>query len=147
MSLTLSLNAHVLWLLHLPRKLAGWLVCCLVLALVAMQTLGAMHAVVHSLGHGVEHTYDVAHGADHGHMHSASSMGHHHSALLDLFTGHGNAEGCQLFDQVSHGDGLTQAVVPLLAAPAPVFLFQYFQGEAVARWATLFDARGPPYLR
>ena len=145
--MSLPFKSQVLQPSALPRKLAGWLVGWLVLALLAVQTLGAMHAVVHGLGHGEAHAYDMVHGAGHADAHSAGPMGHPHSALLDLFTGHGNAGDCQLFDQVSHGDGLTHAAVPLLAAPVPVFLFQYFQGEAVARWATLFDARGPPYLR
>jgi hypothetical protein len=30
---------------------------------------------------------------------------------------------------------------------APAFFLQWFQGEFLARWAALFDARGPPPIR
>ncbi len=118
-------HSHAELRIAVPAWLLGWLM----VALVGMQTLGAMHA--------------VAHGVPSGSSESAQL----HSPLQDLFSGHGGNADCQLYDQVSHGDGLTSAVPPLVAAPVPVFLFQYFQGEAVARWATLFDARGPPSLR
>ena len=130
---------------RLPHTMRRWLLALLVLAMVAMQTLGAMHAVVHGLGNG-EMPASLQSHALQGKPQDVHVV-HAHSTLLDLFTGHGSAVDCQLFDQVSHDYGLAKAVMALAAAPVPVFLYQYFQGEAVARWATLFDARGPPYLR
>lgn len=129
------------------RRSLGWCVGWLLLALVAMQTLGVMHKVVHGgaheVGQGLAHeaAQEAVHEAEHAHA------GHSHSTLLALFSGHGSGVDCQLFDQTSHGDALAWLAAPLPTAPAPVFLRPYVQGEAVARWPTLFDARGPPSLR
>jgi hypothetical protein len=39
--------------------------------------------------------------------------------------------------------------VPLVVLPVllPIGHFRYLQGEAIARWVALFDARGPPSTR
>jgi hypothetical protein len=39
--------------------------------------------------------------------------------------------------------------VPLVVLPMvlPSATFAYLQGEAIARWIVLFDARGPPFAR
>jgi hypothetical protein len=48
---------------------------------------------------------------------------------------------------LSHGSGALG--VPTLALPVllPSATFAYLQGEAIARWVALFDARGPPSTR
>lgn len=120
----------------LRRVLLG----CLLLAVLATQTLGVMHAVVH--GPALDGQRSAAPGAD-----PVDHAAHAHSALEDLFTGHGDDIDCQLYDQLSHGNGPPQVAVVVLPVLVPTFWFQYFQGEAVARWATLFDARGPPSIR
>lgn len=110
----------------------------LLFALVAAQTLGLMHRVVHP---GFESDAQVAsiHVHDEGH--------HSHGWTETLFGGHDGESACRLFDQLSHGGCLPSVPAVLLPVTAPLFFLQWFQGEALARWAALFDARGPPQLR
>ncbi|MGE0498037.1 MAG: hypothetical protein AB7I35_10240 [Ramlibacter sp.] len=105
------------------RRGSLWLV---MVALVAAQTLGLLHSLVHP---------------------PAATGGHLHGWVEKFFADHADDADCRLYDQLSHSDGAPG--VPLLALPAlpPAFIFQFFQGEAVARWAALFDARGPPSVR
>lgn len=119
----------------LRRVLAG----VLLFALVAAQTLGLMHRVVHGPEFG--HEADIAS----VHVHDEDQQGHGWTERL--FGGHDGESACRLFDPLSH-DGCLPSV-PAVAMPvaAPLFFLQWFQGEAVARWAALFDARGPPQLR
>ncbi|NPC57255.1 hypothetical protein [Caenimonas soli] len=108
-------------------------------ALVAAQTLGLVHRVVHlSQFEGKAEVVSV-HAQDEGH--------HSHAWTETLFGGHGGESECRLFDQLSHGGCLPSVAVVLLPVTAPLFFLQWFQGEALARWAALFDARGPPQLR
>jgi hypothetical protein len=108
----------------------GWLWLVL-FALVAAQTLGLMHRVVHAGGATELH-------ADAGHERGPNWT-------ADLFSSHDDP-GCRLFDQL--GQGATSEV-PSLQMPvlAPLSLVLWFQGEYLARWAALFDARGPPSVR
>ena len=107
----------------------------LVLALLVVQTLGLVHGVAHSP---VQHVAHVA---------SAQHDDHAHSLIDILFAGHGTDADSRLSDQLSHGD--TAACVPAISLPVllPATLFAYFQGEAVARHAALFEARAPPSIR
>lgn len=154
-----------------------WLLPALAFALVAAQALGLMHRVVHGPqaawaaahgdglaagvdGHGHDHHHhhgehdhddggqafvgavgghDAAHAQDHLH-------GHGHGWIAALFAGHADDTGCRLFDPLNH-EGL--AALPVLAVPLVFssFFLDVFQGECLARWAALFDARGPPVLR
>ncbi|HSV34539.1 MAG TPA: hypothetical protein VLI46_03220 [Ramlibacter sp.] len=125
------------------------LVWLLFSALVAAQALGLMHRVVHgpqaqlALGFAAEHDPYAGNphspGADRAHDHGA-----HWSAAL--FAGHDDDSTCRLFDPLNH-EG--PPAVPALALPMGLssFLFQWFQAEALVRWAALFDARGPPSIR
>lgn len=66
------------------------------------------------------------------------------SRLALLFSAHTDDADCRLYDQAGHGGAtLHVACLPLPVVP-PSFAVAIFQGEAIARWAALFDARGPP---
>lgn len=113
--------------------LRGALPWLLVFALVGSQWLG----LVHRVAHGAQAPATVA-GA---HAHDGE-----HAWADGLFGGHDGDATCRLFDSVCHGGA---PVVPSIALPvllAGVFL-DVFSGEFIARWAALFDARGPPVPR
>lgn len=98
-------------------------------------TLGLMHRSLHVPG--LPAAAAQAEQAAHKHA------GH---ALAGLFGEHTDAE-CRLYDQLSHGasaPGVPLVVLPMLL---PAATFAFLQGEAVARWVVLFDARGPPSIR
>lgn len=118
------------------RRGLAWV---LLFALVAAQTLGLMHRVVHGPEFGTDAEAASIHAHDEDH--------HSHSWTETLFGGHDGESTCRLFDQLSQGGCLPSVPAVLLPLAAPSFLLQWFQGEAVARWAALFDARGPPQLR
>ena len=143
----LSINpSSKLKLLHL--WVFGW-----VLALLVSQTLGQLHAVKHVIQQGgpdaVAHAADTremhaAHDAHHEHEHEGDGDGDGEGFLDKLFSSHGSASDCRLYDHLCDG----QAVPIILAAPLPIVLpsrlVAIFAGDALARWAALFDARGPP---
>lgn len=110
-------------------------------ALLLAPTLGYMHRVVHGpqvvIGHerAAQHGHGEAGDCDHG------------SWLAGLFAAHEDEGSCRLFDQVSHSDALAGLPVLVLPLVLCTFLLRRFQGNAVARWAASFDARGPPVLR
>jgi hypothetical protein len=116
------------------RILVGWLL----LALVAVQTLGQMHRVVHAPAVVAGHAHEVHVHHDHGHGVDWTA---------GLFAGHNETPDCRLFDQLTHGDTLGCAAAPALPMALPVALLAFSQGEALARRAALFEARGPPFFR
>ncbi|MBC7610202.1 MAG: hypothetical protein H7228_11630 [Polaromonas sp.] len=107
----------------------------LVFALVLAQMLGLMHGVVHDVGH------DPQQGALHQEVNENLHKG---NWLASLFSFHDGDHDCRLYDQASHGSA-APAVAPVnLPAALPPAVVAIFQSEALARWAALFDARGPP---
>jgi len=117
------------------------LLAVLAIALWFAGTLGVMHRSLHVPGlPAAAATVQVAQAADKGaHVHA----GH---GVVSLFGDHTDAE-CRLYDQLSHGSsvpGVPLVVLPVLLHSAT---FAYLQGEAIARWVALFDARGPPSTR
>ena len=112
------------------RRLLWWLIA----ALIAAQTLGLLHRVAHPAA-----TPTIAAPA------GAGERGH--SWVASLFSGHDDDSGCRLYDQLSHADGLPTIAVIAPAIAAALFLLPFFHGEALARWAALFRARGPPFPR
>src|SRR5687767_13792016 len=89
------------------------LVAFLLFALVTAQPLGLVHQAVH--GHGqLEATANAAHT-------QTSAAG----SLASLFAAHPDDAGCLLFDQLSHGDVATVAVMPA-AQVASVFLLPLY---------------------
>lgn len=103
-----------------------------VLALLAMfvlaQTLGWIHRSAHGAGVPV-HASSVATGATN-----------------DLFAHDAGSNECRVYDALGHADC---APAPLLALPVlpPAAVLVATLGDFVARWAALFDARGPPPSR
>ena len=125
-----------------PFRSTAFIACVLTLALWFASTLGLVHGVVHTPG--------LAHASAPA---SAAPMATHtHKSLLGsvaaLFTDHheGDAQ-CRIYDQLSHGPAAV--AVPLIVLPLvlPTATFDFFQGEALARWVALFQARGPPSSR
>ncbi|MEO8023705.1 hypothetical protein [Polaromonas sp.] len=124
---------------------AAWGYLALVLLLAPM--LGQMHGLVHGAGgdrqlapvHSVE-TGDYVH-------QSVSEHAGSHGWLADLFSVHADDLDCRLFDQLCHSDVLP--AVSSLALPMALssFVFQFLEGEVLARRAALFEARGPPLTR
>jgi len=107
-------------------------------------TLGLMHSTLHVPG--LAHAHALADATAKA-VHPDGTHGHAVArGLAGLFGDHSDAE-CRLYDQLSHGSGALG--VPTVALPVlmPAATFAYLQGEAIARWVALFDARGPPSTR
>ena len=114
------------------------LIVVLALALWLAGTLGLMHRSLHVPG--LPAAAATAVRANQGaHLHAGHGLG-------SLFGNHTDAE-CRLYDQLSHGSsapGVPLVVLPMLL---PSATFAFLQGEVIARWVALFDARGPPSTR
>ena len=110
----------------------------LVLALLWAQSLGVWHGIVHG-GHGVGGVHASLALANAGEVKS-------HGFFESLFGDHDDVD-CQLFDQLCHGDALATAPVLALSPGVPAAQIAHLTGLAVARWAALFQARGPPISR
>ena len=126
--------------------LAVWL---LVWALLLSQTLGLVHGVVHAPAqgspYGMTQTVAVGMEVQAGVIARAdSSLPPGKGWLASLFSSHNSSADCRLYDQASHGSVAPQVAVVVLPVVLPQFAVAIFQGEALARWAALFDARGPP---
>ena len=134
---------------------AGTLVWLLAAALLLAQLLGLMHGVVHGpQAHVHSHSSlnSSVHHDGHQHEHSALALAHAEEEgeggwLASLFSSHDGDSDCRLFDQASHGQAAP--AFPLLSLPLVLssVAFDISRGEALARWAALFDARGPPSTR
>jgi hypothetical protein len=112
----------------------------LLLALVAVQALGLVHSVAHADRSASASGFAV------GQAEADDESGHRRES--GLFGGHDDDAGCLLYDQLSHGGCLpVPAAAAALPMIPPAFFLQWFQGEFLARWAALFDARGPPPVR
>ena len=127
-----------------PTKSLPWLATwLLVWALLLSQTLGLVHGVVHGF------TGDAAYAAlnkssvqTNTAMQSAGKGG-----LASLFSSHTSPADCRLYDQASHGCILPSVAALALPVLLPSSMVAIFQGESLARWVALFEARGPPLTR
>ncbi|MGV3570058.1 MAG: hypothetical protein ACO1PB_05620 [Ramlibacter sp.] len=125
---------------HLPRiamharRGGARLLLLLALALVLAQTLGLMHRVTHFAPAGLP-------AAVHQAQPEAGSPW-----VASLFAGHASDNDCRLYDPLNH-----EGAPPVAALVLPLALSSFFlaiaYGDCVARWAALFDARGPPVSR
>lgn len=119
-------------------------VLLLVPALLLAQALGLAHGVLHArLAGGPVLQAPQAVQAQAAPAASAQACDEAH----DSHDGH-DAPTCRLVDQLMHGDIAGSS--PVLAVPVlqpPLALLQALAGLALARWAALFDARGPPASR
>jgi hypothetical protein len=109
--------------------------CLLALVLLAAQTLAQMHQQVHA--HKLQTWQEPAA------LQAEPAEG---DGIAQLFAGH-KAGDCRLYDQLGHADSLPAMPVLMLPLVPCAFILQFFQGEVLARWAALFDARGPPPVR
>ncbi|MDM0104230.1 hypothetical protein QTH97_04750 [Variovorax sp. J22R24] len=118
------------------------LVCVVAFALWLATTLGFMHRMVHGplSPHAPAVSAQVADTA------KAASAGHSQGGLLELFGAHTDAD-CRLYDQLSHGSAALCVPPVFLPVMLPAATFAWLEGEALARWVALFDARGPPSTR
>jgi len=129
---------------------AGALVWLLAASLLFAQLLGLMHGVVHGpQAHIHSHSYvhQDGHHQEHAALAHVEEEGEGGGWLASLFSSHDGDSDCRLFDQASHGQAAP--TLPMLSLPLVLssLAFDISRGEALARWAALFDARGPPFPR
>ena len=128
----------------LPR-LAALLGFLLAAVLVMTQTLGLVHAITHgSSGSSGSSLYFDNEFHDHDHDHDVAKAPGVNHFFVSLFSLHHDVSDCRLFDQAGHDGGLAMTFKSTLPGVPPPLTVAIFQGEAFARWAALFDARGPP---
>ena len=124
-----------------PRPwLMPWLLACVLLL---AQTLGMMHGVVHgpqsAAGDRTHASSQVAQIAV-----ADTNAGSTGNWVDALFSSHHGDNDCRLFDQASHGSAALHVAPLALPVLLPSLVVAIFQGAVLARWAALFDARGPP---
>ncbi len=111
----------------------------LVLALLWTQSIGLWHRMVHS---------NAAYPAQQ--WIAQASMGDTGQAPTvpnRSFFNHHTDTDCQLFDQLSHTNGVTAKAAAALAQAILPQQLRCSHALAVARWHALFQARGPPTVR
>lgn len=137
----------------LPQWRATALVCAwCALCILFAQALGLVHGIAHGPIHanvGAQAAQAVgAHTEVPHHAHPGHAPGNAQVApgtLETLFPQHEDAEDCRLFDALGQQPGAAMAgPVPPPAVPPCMQRLRRLEGAFVARWATLFDARGPP---
>lgn len=120
------------------------LLIALAVSLWLASTLGLMHGVLHihvpgapvpALAQAQPVTLDAS-----------MAQAHARHGLLALFGVHADAD-CRLYDQLAGGAAAPSVPLVVLPIALPMARFHYFLGEALARWVSLFDARGPPLTR
>ena len=111
------------------------LVSALALALLLSQSLGQLHAIKHGRLAQIPHA-TAAYAAHESHRGGGF--------LEQLFSSHSRSTDCRLYDQLRDNHALPAVAFIVLPVVLPSLLVVIFQGEALARWAALFDARGPP---
>jgi hypothetical protein len=95
-----------------------------------------MHRMVHGPQVEIGHAMAEAQGE--------AECDHAHGWLAQLFSGHADGDdGCRLLAALTH-DGAPVTYVAATLVLAPTVLLKVLHGDFVARWAALFDARGPP---
>ncbi|NQW81261.1 MAG: hypothetical protein HQ445_08825 [Polaromonas sp.] len=123
------------------RQVTG---CYLALALLMVPLLGLMHGIVHGFSHGPP----TALSSGHGHQYEQPRAGLSPTGVADaLFSSHGKAADCLVFDQLCHADALHFLPWQALPTLLPSILLVTLAGDFIARWAALYQARGPPSAR
>lgn len=120
----------------------------LAVALWTASTLGFMHRVLHAPD--VQATAAVAavSNASPSDAHAAGAAhGGAHGGVAALFGHRGGTDDCRLYDQLAGGFVVPSIPFVVLPIALPMARFHFFLGEAIARWVSLFDARGPPATR
>ena len=122
-------------LLPVPNTQSRMMRLCVLwfaLAMLLSQSLGQLHAIKHGGRSGTQSAVAV------------HDVQHAHGFLEQLFSSHSNANDCKLYDQLSDSHAMPAVALMALPVVLPSLLVAIFEGEALARWAALFDARGPP---
>jgi hypothetical protein len=134
----------------------------LALALLMMPLLGLMHGIVHGFAHDMPTALGSSqtqrHGQprvfagesthDHGHAHALSYQTSSQAGWSNvLFAGHDKAADCLVFDQLCHADALPFLPPPALPTTLTSAVLVTLAGDFIARWAALYQARGPPSAR
>ena len=123
----------------------------LVLALLWAQSMGLWHGIVHGGYGAVSVRASLALAPDTSDA-VTQAFGIEGAPVFNgffesLFGNHHKGVDCQLYDQLCHGDALATAPVLVLPLGVPAAHIAHLTGLAVARWAALFQARGPPVSR
>ncbi len=133
-----------------PRRWLAWVAACALLLLL-VQTLGALHGVVHADATAIA-TGESQVAGDHPeptskapYRSAKSETGR--SFLLLLFAGHESDSDCRAYDQLCHFDAIADFASPALVLVLQTFVLVLLAGLAKARWHALHQARGPPLLR
>lgn len=130
---------NILAMIRARRRASHWWAWLLV-AMVAAQSIGFMHTIVHAApAHGERQVCPFHADA----QERAIATGW----VAQLFAAHGDESDCRLYDQLSGGDSMP--AVPLLFAPLqelPGFV-QAFAAPRPPMPAVLVQARGPPSIR
>jgi hypothetical protein len=122
----------------LPAFQCRSLLLLLGLAIVLAHALGLVHRTLHGP--------DLRSPAPKVSAQDTPAEGHAHDWLASLFDDHDDQAKCRLLDALTQGGPQVTATLPVLP-PVAAGLLLSFEGAALARWAALFDARGPPSLR
>ena len=118
------------------------------LAMLAVQSLGLLHGVLHSPASVAAAANEPSQPSQKAAAHDSVTRGSSNARFLKpLFSGHLTDTDCRAYDQLSHFDAVR--AVAALASPLVLtpFLLSTLTGLATARWHALFQARGPPSLR
>ena len=129
-------------LLHPARR-----VLLLALMVLLTQMLAMMHGVIHAVPDSVrdQHEAGVVY-ADAQSEHAATEAGSAASWIKALFSAHEGQSDCRQYDQLNR-DALPAGLVVVGVHVTPeILIVDMPRGEALARWAALFEARGPPLL-
>ncbi len=113
----------------------------LVVALWVAGTLGLVHRTAH--GPGVAHGPSEVTASES--TDAAEAPGH--CNWIDALFGQHHEADCRLYDQLAHGPAALGVPLMVLPLVLPVAVFDFLEGQALARWVALFDARGPPSSR
>ncbi len=133
-------------------RLSRCVAVTLLLAVWLASTLGLVHATLHVPGDharalvAVRAASAMAAPAPAQAEAQARTFAPRHAWIPALFGDKTDAE-CRLYDQLAHGasaPGVPLVVLPMLL---PAATFAFLEGEAIARWVALFEARGPPFIR
>jgi hypothetical protein len=123
------------------------LLCVLAFAVWVATTLGLVHGTIHNaLTHARDARPALLAPAAGAAPTAASAPAPLHQWLSALFDHHTDAD-CRLYDQLSHGSAPLCVPPVILPVVLPAATFAYLEGEVLARWVALFDARGPPSTR
>lgn len=119
-----------------------WLAAIVLLSVLCAHALGFMHGIAHAF-HADTAQSAPARLAPEG-THGANAVPDS-GWLQALFASHEDTGDCRLFDALGQQHGPALCTPALSHAQAPCTNLQRrLAGACVARWAALFEARGPP---